>query len=285
MSSLSILRRQKQHNSPIFIFIFLKQITAHYSIMHRSARQKCPPHLLICGVFEMNLEEMSDILKSSLGIRENIVGVRLFRTEDQIPKDLETVERPFHYCSMVQGARLDGKSFLARADYHACKGGASGLGLVQCPENIASGALYFDKLQKCETPDVGINIATNMPRLLPGSTVATYVAPLDKMVMNPDVVIFVGKPLQARRIVQAVMFKEGGRSTFTTAGIQSLCVDATASPFLKGEVNVSLGCDGSARNSGLEDEDVVVGIPFAMVEGICSVLKTHYQGWDKFMRG
>ena len=285
MSSLSILRRQKQHNSPIFIFIFLKQITAHYSIMHRSARQKCPPHLLICGVFEMNLEEMSDILKSSLGIRENIVGVRLFRTEDQIPKDLETVERPFHYCSMVQGARLEGKSFLARADYHACKGGASGLGLVQCPENIASGALYFDKLQKCETPDVGINIATNMPRLLPGSTVATYVAPLDKMVMNPDVVIFVGKPLQARRIVQAVMFKEGGRSTFTTAGIQSLCVDATASPFLKGEVNVSLGCDGSARNSGLEDEDVVVGIPFAMVEGICSVLKTHYQGWDKFMRG
>ena len=252
--------------------------------MHRSARQKCPPHLLICGVFEMNLEEMSDILKSSLGIRENIVGVRLFRTEDQIPKDLETVERPFHYCSMVQGARLDGKSFLARADYHACKGGASGLGLVQCPENIASGALYFDKLHKCETPDVGINIATNMPRLLPGSTVATYVAPLDKMVMNPDVVIFVGKPLQARRIVQAVMFKEGGRSTFTTAGIQSLCVDATASPFLKGEVNVSLGCDGSARNSGLEDEDVVVGIPFAMVEGICSVLKTHYQGWDKFMR-
>ena len=285
MSSLSILRRQKQHNSPIFIFIFLKQITAHYSIMHRSARQKCPPHLLICGVFEMNLEEMSDILKSSLGIRENIVGVRLFRTEDQIPKDLETVERPFHYCSMVQGARLDGKSFLARADYHACKGGASGLGLVQCPENIASGALYFDKLHKCETPDVGINIATNMPRLLPGSTVATYVAPLDKMVMNPDVVIFVGKPLQARRIVQAVMFKEGGRSTFTTAGIQSLCVDATASPFLKGEVNISLGCDGSARNSGLEDEDVVVGIPFAMMEGICTVLKTHYQGWDKFMRG
>ncbi len=92
-------------------------------------------------------------------------------------------------------------------------------------------------------------------------------------------------PLQARRIVQAVMFKEGGRSTFTTAGIQSLCVDATASPFLKGEVNVSLGCDGSARNANLEDEAVVVGIPFAMMEGICTVLKTHYQGWDKFMRG
>ena len=96
------------------------------------------PPVMRC--IEMNLEEMSDILKSSLGIRENIVGVRLFKSEAEIPKDLDSIERPFHYCSMIQGARQEGKSFLARADYHACKGGASGLGIVQCPENIASGS-------------------------------------------------------------------------------------------------------------------------------------------------
>ena len=233
----------------------------------------------------MNLEEMSEIMKSSLGIRDNVVGVKLFKKEDEIPKDLDPIERPFRYCSMIQNARLEGTSFLARADYHECKGGASGLGLMECPENIASGSLYFDKLHKCETKDVGASIAANMPRLLAGTTVATYVAPLSKMVMNPDVVIFVGNPLQARRIVQAVMFAKGGRANFNTAGIQSFCVDATTSPYLKGEVNVSLGCDGSARNAGLDDNSVVVGIPFAMMEDICTVLKTHYQGWDKFMRG
>lgn len=233
----------------------------------------------------MNLEEMSVVLKSALGLSDNVVGVRLFKSESEIPKELASMEKPIHYCSMVQGARKEGKSFLARPDQHACKGGASGLGLVACPDNIASGALYFEKLHKCETPDVGANIATNMPRILPGSTIATYVAPLDKMVMNPDVVIFVGKPLAARRIVQAVMFNKGGRASFNTAGIQSFCVDATTSPFLKGEVNVSLGCDGSARNSGLEDDFVVVGIPFPMMEDICTVLKNNYAGWDKFMRG
>ena len=233
----------------------------------------------------MNLEEMAGILKSSLGLNDNVVGVRLFKNESEIPKELGPMDKPIHYCSMVQGARREGKSFLARPDQHACKGGASGLGLVACPENIATGALYFDKLHKCETPDVGVNIATTMPRILPGRTVATYVAPLDKMIMNPDVVIFVGKPLAARRIVQAVMFKKGGRANFSTAGIQSFCVDATTSPYLKGEVNVSLGCDGGARNSGLEDDYVVVGIPFSMMEDICIVLKDHYVGWDKFMRG
>jgi uncharacterized protein (DUF169 family) len=233
----------------------------------------------------MNLEEMSEVLKTALGIRDNIVGVTLFKDKGDIPKDLEMLERPFHYCSMIQGARLRGESFLANADYHACKGGASGLGLIDCPENISSGSLYFDKLHKCETKDVGANMVASMPRLDAGSTVATYVAPLDKMVMNPDVVIFVGNPLQSRRIVQAVMYKEGGRSTFNTAGIQSFCVDATASPYLKGEVNVSLGCDGSARNSGLDDSSVVVGIPFPMMESICNVLKAHYLDWDAFMRG
>jgi len=233
----------------------------------------------------MNLEEMAETLRSSLGIRDHVVGVRLFKKEDEIPKDLDAVERPFRYCTMIQTARLKGDSFLARADYHECKGGASGLGLEECPENISSGSLYFDKLHKCESREEGAKIAANMPRLLPGSTVATYVAPLDKMVMNPDVVIFVGNPLQARRIVQAVMYKKGGRAEFNTAGIQSFCVDATASPYLKGEVNVSLGCDGSARNAGLDDDSVVVGIPFAMMDDICSVLKERHQGWDKIMRG
>ena len=233
----------------------------------------------------MNLEEMSDVLKSSLGIHDNIVGVRLFKSDEEIPKDLNQIEKPFRYCSMVQTARLQGTSFLAHADHHECKGGSSGLGLEACPENIKSGALYFDKLHKCETKEIGSNIAANFPRVLPGSIVATYVAPLDKMVMNPDVVIIVGNPLTARRIVQAVEYKKGGRTTFNTAGIQSFCVDATASPYLKGEVNFSLGCDGSAKNAGLKDEDIVIGIPFAMMENICTVLKEHYQGWDKFMRG
>ena len=233
----------------------------------------------------MNLEEMSDIMKKSLGIRDNIVGVALFKSENDIPKEIESLERPFRYCQMIQTARLHGDSFLAHADYHECKGGAAAIGLMECPENIASGSLYFDKLHKCETKDVGISISENIPRIPAGQTVATYVAPLQEMVVNPDVVIFVGSPLQARRITQAVMYQEGGRSTFNTAGIQSFCADATTSPYLKGEVNVSLGCDGSARNAQLDDESVVVGIPFGMMGDICTVLRDHYQDWEAFMRG
>lgn len=231
----------------------------------------------------MDYAEMSDILKSTLGLESEPVGVVLFKSEEDIPKDLKEIEKPMPYCGMVQRARR-GDVLFARLDKHDCKGGASGIGLVECPENISTGKLYFSKLNKSATQTVGQRIASSMPRLPAGSTVATLVAPLSKLNMDPDVVIFVGNALQARRIVQAVMYRRGGRMNLDTAGIQSFCVDATASPILKGDVNVSLGCDGSAKKTGLADNDVVVGIPFEMLEDICRVLKERHEGWDKFMR-
>jgi len=61
-------------------------------------------------------------------------------------------------------------------------------------------------------------------------------------------------------------------------------MDATTSPYLKGELNVSLGCDGSTWYSGLDDDNVVVGIPFEMMDDICTVLKDHSHDWETFMR-
>jgi uncharacterized protein (DUF169 family) len=233
----------------------------------------------------MRLDEMSDILKTSLGLNDNPVGVTLFRRKEDIPKELAVIERPLRYCEMVQGARLSGNSYLADVDVHSCKGGAAGIGLMECPENISSGAMYFSSLNKCVSKGVGARISAEMPRPPAGSVIATYVAPLDKMVVNPDVVILVGIPLTARRITQAVMYSKGGRAEYGTAGIQTFCVDATASPYLKGEVNVSLGCDGSQKNSGLRESEVVMGIPFEMLESICTVLRDHYKGWNAFMSG
>ncbi|HQD25508.1 MAG TPA: DUF169 domain-containing protein, partial [Methanoculleus thermophilus] len=45
------------------------------------------------------------------------------------------------------------------------------------------------------------------------------------------------------------------------SGIQSVCADATAQPYLTGRINYSLGCDGSRRFSGIENDELVMGIP------------------------
>jgi len=232
----------------------------------------------------MELAEMSKILVDSLELGTNPVGVKLIRNEEDIPQNVEMIENSMPWCGMVQAARYRGETILAKVDAHGCKGGASALGLMEFPENISSGNLYFSKLNKVEEKDIGASIVSSFPAQEAGSTVATLVSPLEIIPVQPDVVIFVGKPFQARRIVQALLYKKGGRAEFNTAGIQSFCVDATSSPILKGEVNVSLGCDGAAKKTGLEDDFVVVGIPFDLMEPICEVLSPRSEGWDAWMR-
>jgi uncharacterized protein (DUF169 family) len=231
----------------------------------------------------MELGEMADIMKTTLQLKDEPVGVVLFKSNADIPQGLKEPEKPLPYCMMVQMARK-GQTTFARPEKHECKGGASGIGLMECPQNIASGDLYFSKLDKCVTKEVGKSIVDSMPRPPAGSTLATLVGPLAQLQRNPDVVIFVGNALQARRIAQAMMYRKGGRLNFDTAGIQSFCVDATSSPYLRGEVNVSLGCDGSAKKTKLADDEVVVGIPFGILEDICKTLKEQTAGWDTWMR-
>lgn len=232
----------------------------------------------------MELDEMAKTLVETLHLETNPVGVKLLRKEEDIPKDIEMITEPLRYCEMVQAARYRGETTLAKVEMHSCKGGAAGLGLMEFPENISSGNLYFSKLNKVVTKESGSKTVSSFPAQKAGSTVATLVAPLEKMTVKPDVVIFVGTPVQARRVVQAALYKEGGRVNIDTAGIQSLCVDATSSPILKGDVNVSMGCDGAAKNAGLEDDFVVVGIPFDMVEKIAPILAERGEGWDNWMR-
>jgi uncharacterized protein (DUF169 family) len=214
----------------------------------------------------MELDEMAKTLVKTLHLETNPVGVKLIRKEEDIPKGMKMITGPLRYCEMVQAARYRGETTLANPDMHSCKGGASGLGLMEFPENISSGNLYFSKLNKVVTKEAGSKIVSSFPAQKAGSTVATLVAPLEKMMVKPDVVIFVGKPFQARRVVQ------------------SFCVDATSSPILKGDVNVSMGCDGAAKNAGLEDDFVVVGIPFDMAEKITPILAERGEGWDNWMR-
>lgn len=209
----------------------------------------------------MDYAKMSEKLIETLDLNGKPVAVSLLKREKDIPEGLEKIDTPRRYCQMLQDARFDGKISFATMDEHACKGGAAAIGLQDYPDTIKSGELYFEKLGKEISLSVAKRVVDNMPRPSPGSTVATVVAPLDKTPTKPDVIIVIGNTLVARRIAHAVIYRRGGRMTSNFAGIQSTCADATGSPYTTGEVNISIGCDGAAKNAGLKDDEMVVGIP------------------------
>jgi uncharacterized protein (DUF169 family) len=75
------------------------------------------------------------------------------------------------------------------------------------------------------------------------------------------------------KLVQSSLFRMGGRIHAEFAGIQSVCADACAQTYLSGKVNFSLGCDGSRKFSGIEDSELVMGIPAEMLPEIVEALQ------------
>ena len=74
------------------------------------------------------------------------------------------------------------------------------------------------------------------------------------------------------KLAQAIIYKSGGRISSEFSGIQSLCADACTQPYLTGKPNISLGCDGSRKFSGIADELMVMGIPGECLEEIVEAL-------------
>jgi len=236
------------------------------------------------GGINMDYSKISSKLVNILNLEGKPVAVSLLTRKEVIPDGMEIVKEPLRYCQMLQNARKKDIITLATEPEHTCKGGAAAIGLMDYPDNIKSGSLYFNKLDKEISLGIAKRVVDNMPRPTPGSIVATIVAPLDKTPIRPDVIVIFANVLAARRIVHAVIYRHGGRVTSTFAGIQSTCADATGYPYTTGQLNVSIGCDGAAKNAGLLDDELVVGVPAELIEDITDILDQQAQGWDDWMR-
>jgi len=216
--------------------------------------------------------EISGMIQKTLGLTGSPVAVKLARSREEIPPGMAEEKEVLRHCQMVNKARKESLVFSATADKHQCNGGAWALGLREITPTLRSGEFYF-KLGKFESMAACKRTMEQIPHLGTGETYATLYAPLEKAPFTPDVVLIVTSPRNMLKLAQASLFRLGGRIGSEMAGIQSVCADATASPYLSGKANYSLGCDGSRKFSGIADDEMVMGIPAELLPELAAALK------------
>ena len=216
--------------------------------------------------------EISEMLKKVLSLSGSPVAVKLARSKEEVPAGIPEAKEVVRHCQMVNMARKDGAIFYAPADKHQCNGGAWALGLREITPSLQSGEHYF-KLGKFESMPACRRTMDRIPHLNAKETYATMYAPLEKTPFDPDIVIIVTTPRNMLKLAQATLFRLGGRITSSMAGIQSVCSDATAQPYLSGTATFSLGCDGSRKFSGVVDEEMVMGFPAEMLTELGEAIK------------
>lgn len=151
-------------------------------------------------------------------------------------------------------------------------GGAWALGLRDLTPSLKTGEFYY-KLGKFESWPACKRTIDRVPHVESLTTHATLYAPLEKTPFDPTLVLIIANPKTMLKLAQSNLYRLGGRITSNFSGIQSVCSDACAQVYLTGTPNYSLGCDGSRKFSGIEDGEMVMGIPIEILPEIVSSLR------------
>lgn len=215
-------------------------------------------------------EELSTKLKAILSLKGSPVAVKLVLSKEELPAGLPEISEKVRHCEMVQKAR-HGEAFYATIEKHACTGGASALGLTETPPKIKSGEFYYS-LGRFSTRAAAKRTMDAVAKV-DEKFYATAYAPLEKATFQPDVIVVIGNPAQLLRIAQANIYALGGRNYVDFAGIQSVCADAVAEPYIMGDVNATFGCDGSRKYAKIADDELIVGIPAEKLEALVHALE------------
>ncbi|WOF16179.1 hypothetical protein F1737_05390 [Methanoplanus sp. FWC-SCC4] len=221
-------------------------------------------------------EKISQILVETLNLSQSPVAVKFAKSAEGLPEGVPEVEDTVRHCQMVASAGKDGKIFYATAGKHACAGGGWALGLKEITPSLQTGEFYY-KLGKYESWAACMRTIQSVPYVhktasTEPATYATVYAPLEKTPFDPHVVVIVAQPVVLLKFAQAILYKLGGRIQSEFSGIQSVCADACAQPYITGKPNISLGCDGSRKFSGIDDDLMVMGIPAELLEEITDAI-------------
>ena len=216
--------------------------------------------------------EAAEVLKKYLKMEGSPVAMRFATKKEDIPEGMPEIDKTIRHCSMIGLARKEGKIFYATSSKHECNGGAWALGLREITESLRTGDFYY-KLGKFESSASCKRTIEQIPHLQTGETYATMYAPLEKAPFTPQVIVVVANPWSMLKLAQSTLFRMGGRINAEFAGIQSVCSDTCAQTYLNGKVSFSLGCDGSRKFSGIDDGEMVMGIPAELLPDITEALQ------------
>lgn len=209
--------------------------------------------------------EQNKDLDVLLELKRHVCGVRFLDEKEYKEAKATELKYKLPYCVMVKSASA-GHAIKARADNFGCKAAARALGFIKPQESFLSGEDGF-AFGIYETKEVARSSSCNIT-LCEEAHYGIQIAPLQEFDKAPDVVIIVTVPYNAMRLIQAHTFHYGNSNQFKMGGLQALCSESTAYPYMTGNMNVSMLCAGTRYISGWKEDEVAVSIPYCKLEAV-----------------
>ena len=216
-------------------------------------------------------QKYCEVIESKIKLDAKPVAMKLIKTEGDPPEGYDLIDEKIRHCEMVRKASL-GNKFYSTLEQQMCLGGAGAIGLRDMPPKLANGEKYFSlgRFQDLETAKK----LTSKLSIVEEEHWGIIYAPLDEADFEADVIEVITEPVGGMILAQSIVYKTGEKITASFAGIQSLCGDAFANPYISDGINFTLGCDGSRKAADIKDNEMAVGISAAKIEEVISGLQS-----------
>ncbi|MHB8984423.1 MAG: DUF169 domain-containing protein [Eubacteriales bacterium] len=215
------------------------------------------------------------------------VAVKLYKDKEELK---EVKEKDGRAVRLVEGKNLAACQLIGQARYlgrviggtgetaSMCMYGSWVLGFEELPVEYMHGYVrsYFINEEVAER-----NFATT-PRFDVGSYSGILVAPLEKMPVEPDVVVVFGNTAQVYRLIHAYNYNKGVRMEFSSNGEAGACADLIALPVLTQKPSIALPCNGARMLSWPSDDGMAFALPAAGLEDIVAGLEFTHAGMIRY---
>ena len=207
------------------------------------------------------------------------LAIKMLKSEAEIP---EKTRRPFQQmkkkvaiCQGIGMARKLGWTVAMGKEDMQCSLGAAPFGFFKERDFWAEGNLAAGMFTA--SPEVGKKEEDLVDRFEYGEYSHMLVAPLNRMPLDPDLIMVYGNPAQVMRLIQGALYNEGGAVQSSSMG--RLGCAATITVMKTGQCRYLVPGNGDRIFGMTQDWEMTFMMPAAKVDTVLDGLaKTHKSG-------
>lgn len=206
------------------------------------------------------------------------VGVKLLEDPQQMKK-MGRIRKPpekVALCQIISYARHFGWTMSLTSDDNVCPLAELMMGFAEPNERAMSYVEEFFAGRYVETNKEAKLSAAQIPRLPYGKYRVMVAGPLHRIEFDPDLVIVYGSSLQMLRLIQAYLWKRGGRASFSSCG-DAVCADIIAQPMNSGKMEIGIPCYGDRIFAIAKDDELAMSAPADMLPGLIDALVAQHK--------
>jgi MtaA/CmuA family methyltransferase len=235
------------------------------------------------GAAVADLKKVNEELNFYIRPQTFPTALRMFRQGEPLPEKVKRPSRDFQKgfanCQTINMVRRYGWTIALTREDSICSLGIIALGFDrELP--------YYREGNLCEgiyteTAAAGVRSEAAVDKFTHQQYYALVATPLDRCEFEPHLICIYGTPAQVMRLVQAALWKRGGKLTSSFGG-RIDCSEIIVTTMKTDECQVILPCSGDRMFGQAQDHEVAFTIPCSRIEEVLEGLRGTHKGGIRY---